>query len=293
MRPLEDSALRILYRGRLASCNYDCSYCPFAKRRDSRDALTKDAQDLARFVAWVRDASEPLGILFTPWGEGLVRKHYIESLIELSHMKHVRRVAIQTNLSSNLRWLKRANADSLALWCTYHPSQVTRVTFLRRIKLLREHGIRFSVGIVGAREHFAEIEAVREQLQRNEYLWINALSPRAENYYSSADIERLTSIDPHFPFNLSPPPSLGAACRAGDGTISVNGDGEVRPCHFVQKSLGNIYDGSFAAQRRRMTCPNSQCSCFIGYMHRTDLPVAGQFGDGVLERFWSTSMATS
>ena len=29
----------ILYRGPLASCNYDCPYCPFAKRRDSRAQL--------------------------------------------------------------------------------------------------------------------------------------------------------------------------------------------------------------------------------------------------------------
>ena len=31
--------MRILYRGPLASCNYDCPYCPFAKRRDSADQL--------------------------------------------------------------------------------------------------------------------------------------------------------------------------------------------------------------------------------------------------------------
>ena len=34
--------LSILYRGPLASCNYGCEYCPFAKRKDSREALATD-----------------------------------------------------------------------------------------------------------------------------------------------------------------------------------------------------------------------------------------------------------
>ena len=34
--------LSILYRGPLASCNYDCPYCPFAKRRDDPAALRAD-----------------------------------------------------------------------------------------------------------------------------------------------------------------------------------------------------------------------------------------------------------
>lgn len=287
MRWLDDQALRILYRGRLASCNYDCDYCPFAKRRDTRATLQKDAADLGRFVAWAGASTEQLAILLTPWGEGLVRKHYIEALIQLSHLANVQRVAIQTNLSSNLRWVRRANRDALALWCTYHPSQVSRVAFLDRVRLLREAGVRFSVGIVGAREHFDEIAALRAALEPGEYLWINALSPRPTDYYNATEIDWLTSIDPHFPFNLAPPSSLGAACRAGNLSISVDGDGNVRPCHFVQTPLGNLYDGSFQQQRKATNCPNARCSCFIGYIHRTDLPVAAQFAQGVVERIWA------
>ena len=45
--------LSILYRGPLASCDYDCGYCPFAKRRDSPETLRADRAALERFVAWV------------------------------------------------------------------------------------------------------------------------------------------------------------------------------------------------------------------------------------------------
>ena len=43
----------ILYRGPLDSCNYDCGYCPFAKRTNSREKIDSDREKLERFVAWV------------------------------------------------------------------------------------------------------------------------------------------------------------------------------------------------------------------------------------------------
>lgn len=284
MRWLDDSTLRILYRGPLASCNYDCPYCPFAKRRDTRETLARDAANLQRFVEWVETTGLRVAVLFTPWGEGLVRKHYVEALIRLSHAANVERVAIQTNLSSNLRWLPRANNQTLALWCTYHPGEISRDAFLERIGRLRAARVRFSVGMVGLRDHLPEIEALRAQLPRDEYLWINALSPRPEGYYSADDLRYLSSVDPHFAFNAQPPGSLGAACRAGDLTISVNGDGDVRPCHFVNTDLGNLYDGTFMARRQRMRCPIEICDCFIGYAQRTDLDLVRQFAQGALER---------
>lgn len=283
MRPEADT-LRLLYRGPLASCNYDCGYCPFAKRRDSAETLRRDAAALARFVGWCEQAPESLAVLFTPWGEGLVRRHYVEALVRLSHAPNLRRVAIQTNLSSNLRWLGRANAQTLALWCTFHPSQIEQKTFLRRTALLREAGVRFSVGMVGRREDVAAIEALRDALPREVYLWINAFDPRPADYYDAATTARLSAVDPHFPRSLNPLPSLGADCRAGDSALSVDGDGTVRPCHFVAADLGNLYDGSFRARRARRRCPNASCDCYIGYMHRRDNGHEAVFGNGVLER---------
>jgi MoaA/NifB/PqqE/SkfB family radical SAM enzyme len=285
MRPLDEHTLRILYRGRLASCNYDCSYCPFAKRRDSRETLRQDAVELLRFTAWVEEQQEAMAILLTPWGEGLVRRHYIEALVRLSCAPHVGRVAIQTNLSSNLRWVERADREALSLWCTYHPAQVSRRSFLERLALLRRAGVRFSVGVVGRREHFGEIAAVRDALVPGEYLWINALDPRPANYYTAGDEAFLSGIDPHFAFNAAPPPSLGAACRAGSRSISVDGNGDVRPCHFIGTPLGNLYDGSFRPRSR--PCPNARCDCYIGYIHRTDLPALQPLSQGALERVWA------
>ena len=278
------STLSLLYRGRLSSCNYDCAYCPFAKTRDSRATLQRDAADLARFVAWAEAQTTTLSILFTPWGEGLVRKHYREAMIALSRLPQVRRVAIQTNLCIGTRWLDRVDPRSFALWCTYHPSQTTLSAFVDRCLDLRRRGIRFSVGMVALRELFDEIARLRAALPDDIPMWLNAYDQRPADYYDAADTARLTAIDPHFGFSLAPPPSLGAPCATGESVLSVDGDGNVRRCHFVADALGNLYDGSFAARLGARPCPNRVCDCFIGYVHRKDLPFAHDYADGQLER---------
>lgn len=276
--------LSLLYRGVLSSCNYDCGYCPFAKTRDSRATLQRDAADLARFVDWVSRREHAVSILFTPWGEGLVRRHYREAMTRLSHLPQVRRVAIQTNLCIGTRWLDHVDPRSFALWCTWHPSEVSLAVFVGRCRELHRRGIRFSVGMVAMRALFGDIERLRAALPEDVPLWLNAYDMRPPDYYDDADVARLSRIDPHFRWSLSPPPSLGAPCATGTRVLSVNGDGDVRRCHFVAEPLGNLYDGSFEARLGPRPCPNRTCDCFIGYVHREDLPFATDYAGGQLER---------
>ncbi|WP_313643016.1 STM4011 family radical SAM protein [Stenotrophomonas sp.] len=290
--------LSILYRGRLSSCNYDCPYCPFAKTYDTRAALRRDAEDLARFVDWAERQTMELSVLFTPWGEGLVRRHYRDAMVQLSHMPHVRRVVIQTNLCIGTRWLDDVNLGSFALWCTYHPGQVTRAAFLARCNELARRGVRYTVGMVAMREHLDEIQLLREELPDEVPMWINAYDERPAGYYSDAEIQQLQRVDPHFLFNLEPSASLGAPCFTGENVVSVDGDGNVKRCHFVAEPLGNLYDGSFAALLRPRGCPNQRCDCYIGYVHRKDLPFQRDYPAGVLERFrgqgpYSPAIATT
>jgi hypothetical protein len=281
--------LSILYRGPLASCDYDCGYCPFAKRRDSPEQLRADRAALARFTAWVtaQPADDRIGILFTPWGEALTRSWYREAMVELSRLPQVRRVAAQTNLSCRLDWMERADLDAFALWCTYHPDQVAFARFLERHRGLTARGVRHSVGIVGRPEHLAAAREMAHALAADgTYLWINA----AEGYaYTDAEAAQWTRIDPLFEVSRFPHPSRGRACRTGETVVSVDGDGRVRRCHFVPKAdpgedLGNLYDGSFRAALRPRPCPLLQCDCHIGYVHMPELGLYDTFGDGVLER---------
>ncbi|MGP4109494.1 STM4011 family radical SAM protein [Streptomyces sp. 4N509B] len=274
--------LTILYRGPLASCDYDCPYCPFAKRRDTPAQLRADRAALARFTAWAGAATtDRLSVLFTPWGEGLVRSWYRRALVELSHQPHVERVAIQTNLSCRTAWLADADRDTVALWCTYHPGQTPHDRFLSRTRELAELGVRFSVGVVGLPEHLAPARRLRAELPSHVYLWVNA----AEGHeYADAEAEEWTAIDPLFPYSRHPHRSGGLPCRTGESVISVDGDGTVRRCHFVRTPLGNLYDDSFRAALAPRPCPLAVCDCHIGYVHLESLPLYDVFAGGVLER---------
>ncbi|MFF5261082.1 STM4011 family radical SAM protein [Actinomadura viridis] len=273
--------LTILYRGPLASCDYDCPYCPFAKRRDSREQLRADRAALERFTGWVAAQSHEVSVLFTPWGEGLVRSWYRRALVELSHLPHVRRAAIQTNLSHRVEWTAEADLSRLALWSTYHPGQVPYERFLGRCRDLAARGVRFSVGVVGQPEHLAAARRLRADLPGGVYLWVNAAEGRT---YTDAEAADWTALDPLFAHSRHPHPSRGLPCRTGDTVVSVDGEGTVRRCHFVPAVLGNLYDGSFREALRPRPCPLDVCDCHIGYVHLEPLGLYDVFAGGVLER---------
>lgn len=276
--------LSILYRGPLSSCNYGCDYCPFAKRTETAAELAGDRADLARFVGWAAGrCGDSLGVLFTPWGEALVRAWYRDALVALTRLPHVRRAAIQTNLSCKLDWTEGCDKAKLALWCTFHPGETTRPKFLAKCRELTARGVRYSAGVVGLKEHLTEIAALRAELPAGVYLWVNAYK-REAGYYTPEMVADLTRVDPLFPVNNRYHASLGAACATGETVVSVDGDGTVRRCHFVREPIGNIYDADFAECLKPRPCPNATCGCHIGYVHLQPLGLSERFGAGVLER---------
>jgi MoaA/NifB/PqqE/SkfB family radical SAM enzyme len=281
--------LSILYRGSLSSCNYACQYCPFAKHQESIAEHARDARALERFVAWVASQTKlEISVFFTPYGEALVRKRYQEAMMILSQLEHVQKVVIQTNLSGSLAWLKRANISKVALWCTYHPTQVSRATFLKRCAELIDRGVRFSVGGVAMLEQINELEQLRSELPTSVYLWLNAFDRRGQNYYNQPDLERLNTIDPLFELNTKRYRSKGQACRTGETIITVDQYGTVRRCHFIDEVLGNLYAPDFLSILKPRACSKGFCDCHIGYVHMPKLGLYDVFEAGILERIPQT-----
>jgi MoaA/NifB/PqqE/SkfB family radical SAM enzyme len=276
--------LTLLYRGPLSSCNYGCEYCPFAKHQETDEEHAADGRALERFLVWVEGRREDrIAVFFTPWGEALSRRRYQRALVRLTRLPNVTKAAIQTNLSCRLDWVEECDRAKLGLWATFHPTQVSRARFLARCREAEDRGVRFSVGVVGLKEHAAEIEALRRELPPHIYLWINAYK-RLPDYYQPEDLRRFEAIDPLFPINNQRHPSLGHACRCGHSVISVDGDGTIRRCHFIRAPIGNLYEPGFEAALRREPCPNATCGCHIGYVHMDHLGLYDVFGNGVLER---------
>lgn len=274
----------ILYRGPLSSCNYACDYCPFAKTRNTRAELEDDARRLERFVGWVEGRSDRrIGVLFTPWGEALIRGAYRDAMRRLSRMEHVYRVAIQTNLSYRADWVEGCDLGALALWTTWHPTQTSMSGFLERVRGYHDLGVSLSVGVVGFREAFEEIEVMRRELPPDVYLWVNAYK-REPGYYAEEDIQRIEAVDPLFRFNTQYHPSLGAACQGGASSFTVDGEGDVRRCHFIAEPIANIFEPGLDEALRPRACTNERCGCHIGYVHMDRLGLYETYGDGVLER---------
>jgi sulfatase maturation enzyme AslB (radical SAM superfamily) len=276
--------LTILYRGSLASCNYGCEYCPFAKWQQTASELERDRQSLDRFTTWIADHPHyEFSILFTPWGEALIHPCYQSTLSHLSHLPHVQKVAIQTNLSCSLDWLHHANPDHLALWTTFHPEWSKMEQFLEKCDRLIQAGIQFSVGVVGFPRFKEAIATLRQQLPSTVYLWINAVKAELPTL-ADGDRTFFQSIDPLYELNTQHYPSQGKSCRAGQSVISVDGEGTMRRCHFIKKAIGNIYDPNFETALMERSCTNETCHCHIGYVHLDDLGLDQIFGLGILER---------
>lgn len=276
--------LSILYRGPLSSCNYGCDYCPFAKTKNTREELADDARKLDRFISWIEQHSQhSFGILFTPWGEGLIRNHYQHAMVKLSHLSNVHKVAIQTNLSCSTDWMEAANKNTIAFWTTYHPTQVSRKLFVKKCKEMDAMGIRYSVGVVGFKEALHEIHQLKTELSPDVYLWVNAFK-REPDYYTEYEVDSLRQIDRLFEYNTKFYPSEGKSCRTGHSVFSVDGEGDMYRCHFIKTSIGNIYQPGFEKNLFPRLCSNKSCGCHIGYVHMEDLHLTKVFGNGLLER---------
>lgn len=273
----------ILYRGPLSSCNYGCTYCPFAKTKNTRAELADDAQKLRRFVHWVSSRAEKISILFTPWGEGLIRKYYQEAMVELSHLPNVEKVSIQTNLSCSTAWMHQVNKKAFALWTTFHPSQTSLDKFVAKCQELDQLDIQYSVGFVAFKDSIKTLEELRAKIAPNRYVWANAYK-REANYYTEQDIQQIEQVDPLFRYNTLRHQSLGKACQAGHTSFTVDGDGNVRRCHFIDSIIGNLYQEDIRPLLAPSLCSNQTCGCHIGYIHLDELNLYEVYKNGLMER---------
>jgi MoaA/NifB/PqqE/SkfB family radical SAM enzyme len=276
----------LYYRGAISSCNYDCPYCPFSKNKDSREVLAKDKEQVQRFVAWVREQASSghhLSIFFNPYGEALIHRWYRVAMIELSHMAHVNKVAIQTNLSAKLDWTSELNKETVAFWATYHPGQTTEKAFLAQCNQLHQRDISFSVGAVGLKKYIAPIQSLRRALPKEIYLWVNAFKDQKE-YYTAEDILALCKIDPYFELNLRDYDSFDQRCNTGENVFFVVGTGQVKRCYKDKRVIGHLYRDGLSALSMKRSCQMKRCGCYIGYIHMPHLSFQEIYGNSLLER---------
>lgn len=277
----------LFYRSYIRGCNYSCYYCPFSKEIISKEILKKDKDYLFRFLKHIRDDNKKYNLFFAPRGEILNHDYYRDALAGASHYSNIGEIVIQTNLSSSIEWIRTADLNKLILWATYHPSQVSKKDFFSQVKILMENKVRFTVGSVGVKRYFKELQEMHEQLQTlgkdKPYFWINAFKDQ-KNYYSKEDIEFLKSIDPLFEINLRNYISKDVECLSGYGSFFIEYNGMIHRCWQDKKRLGNILTTDLDEIKSKKRCTKDSCTCFIGYNQIKELQLKNIYKNSLIGR---------
>lgn len=288
-------SLLVLFRTRLEWCNYTCGYCPWnaTVRRVEADAFREDEARLHAVLRRVSELPDPVEFFITPRAEYLVLPYWRDAVAFLLGLPHVERVTIQTNLSFDLEpFLARVDASKLALWTTYHPTEVAereREELFRKWEVLRRRGILFSVGVVGTRENLSPMHELRARLAPDVYVWVNAYK-REANYYSEEELQEIRAVDPYFDMNNQHYASLGQPCTAGQRAVYLDDEGDLRRCFFVGEVIGNLYRDGWVTLDAPLGCPKSTCHCYVGQMHVVDLDFRSVYGKNLavrIPRGWS------
>jgi hypothetical protein len=281
--------LLVLFRTRLEWCNYTCGYCPWnaTLRPGSREEFRDDETRLGRVLDCVSQLSQSVEFFITPKAEYLVLPYWRDAVARLLALPQVKRVTVQTNLSFDVAdFLDRVEATKLALWTTYHPTEVnaSQLEVLHeRWELLRHRGVPFSVGIVGTREALPHMQRLRDRLPRDVYLWVNAYK-REANYYTAEELTRIRGVDPLFDLNNQHYPSRGKPCDAGHRAVYLDDEGELRRCFFVGDAIGNIFREGWRTLDTPEACPQATCHCYVGHMHVVELGFRGIYGENLAAR---------
>lgn len=281
--------LLVLFRTRLEWCNYTCHYCPWnaTLTRVPAEALRDDERRLTRVIDRVAELPRRVELFITPKAEYLVLPYWRDAVARLLALPQVERVTVQTNLSFDLAaWIDAIDATKLALWTTYHPTEVDAAgleALHAKWALLRERGVPFSVGVVGTRENLPHAEALRARLPADVYLWVNAYK-RERDYYAPADVERIRRIDPYFDLNNQHYASRGRPCTAGHRAVYLDDEGDLRRCFFVGAVIGNLFRDGWATLPAPLGCPNAACSCYVGQMHAVELDFRAVYGKELAAR---------
>jgi MoaA/NifB/PqqE/SkfB family radical SAM enzyme len=283
-------SLLVLFRTRLEWCNYACRYCPWnadATRRLPAEAFHDDERRLNRVVERVAELPQPVEFFVTPKAEYLVLPYWRAAVGRLLALPQVERVTVQTNLSFDVAaFLDAVESSKLALWTTFHPTEVPpgEVEALHaKWRLLRQRGVPFSVGVVGMREALPLLPELRRRLDPGVYLWVNAYQ-REPDYYTEEELAAVRAVDPLFDLNNQNFPSLGRPCTAGQRAVYLDDEGDLRRCFFVGTVLGNLFRDGWVTLPEARPCPRDGCHCYVGHMHIVELGFRSIYGANLAAR---------
>lgn len=263
----------ILYRGSLKSCNYTCSYCPFAKHPSSGREQEKDKEEWGRFCRSTAERAIALGafaLMVVPYGEALIHSWYWEGLAFLSRLEQAEAVGVQTNFSFSADWAVKlwegagGRKEKLRLWATFHPEMVSPEDFAQKCRRVQSEGFSLCVGAVGVPENLPLLNRLSRLLPDSVYLWINAMDG-LHRAYTKEEEQAFSALDPFFIRELSAVCANPEYCK---NRVFIEGNGRVQTCSLSGRTGENWYQENFSFPSP--VCSRKICSCYLAYGGRTD-----------------------
>lgn len=280
------SVRRIYYRGKLNSCNYTCSYCPFGKK-SHRPSTAQDRQAWNRFITAIEQwKGETLQLFVIPYGEALIHRYYREGIVRLAALPHVAGISCQTNLSFLAdEWLSELRAipalrGKIRIWASFHPEMTTVERFAGQLHRLCKEGIQVCAGAVGNPSAKNVLNELRKALSPEIYLFINAMQG-LKSPLSDEDVRFFTRLDNLFEYDLHNAPAQWEHCASGRTSCFIDWKGNIFACPRSKVKIGNLYRNQ--TLDTSLPCRRKVCDCYIAFSNLTNHPLRRVMGEGA---FW-------
>lgn len=290
------SIKRIYYRGKLNSCNYTCSYCPFGKK-SHLTATTQDEQAWNRFITAIEQwQGGPLQLFIIPYGEALIHRYYRKGIIHLAALPQVAGISCQTNLSFSAdEWLDEFSAtptliSKIKIWASFHPEMTSVESFVRRLHTLYNAGIQVCAGAVGNPMAKSVLGDLRNALLPDIYLFINAMQG-LKSPLSVEDIRFFTQLDNLFEYDLKNASAQWTICSGGRSSCFIDWKGDIFGCSRSQVKIGNLYQNQILDLL--LPCRRKVCDCYIAFSNLTNHPLHRIMGAGAFWRIPDKPFITS
>ena len=290
------SIKRIYYRGKLNSCNYTCSYCPFGKK-SHLTATTQDEQAWNRFITAIEQwQGGPLQLFIIPYGEALIHRYYRKGIIHLAALPQVAGISCQTNLSFSAdEWLDEFSAtptliSKIKIWASFHPEMTSVESFVRRLHTLYNAGIQVCAGAVGNPMAKSVLSDLRNALLPDIYLFINAMQG-LKSPLSVEDIRFFTQLDNLFEYDLKNASAQWTICSGGRSSCFIDWKGDIFGCPRSQVKIGNLYQNQILDLL--LPCRRKVCDCYIAFSNLTNHPLHRIMGAGAFWRIPDKPFITS
>ena len=296
------SVRRIYYRGKLNSCNYTCSYCPFGKKSHPT-STTQDKQAWNRFITAIEQwKGESLQLFIIPYGEALIHRYYREGIMQLAALPQVAGISCQTNLSFPAdEWLDELRATpalrgKIKIWASFHPEMTSVEKFVRQLHTLHNAAIQVCAGAVGNPSVKNTLADLRDALMPDIYLFINAMQG-LKSPLSDEDIRFFTQLDNLFKYDLRNAPAQWENCSGGRSACFIDWKGDIFACPRSKVKIGNLYQSQKTGQNQKLDtslpCQRKVCDCYIAFSNLTNHPLHDILGKGTFWRIPDKSLITA